>query len=64
MVTKSVQHYVTVWTRDYQQTRFAWSCSCGRRWAPLGCSDPHPNDLPSKDAASTAGRAHLAVKAA
>ena len=53
-------HGITVWARDTRQTRFAWSCRCGARWAPLGSGSVlHPSDLPSHDAASEAGRVHI-----
>ena len=54
------RHGITVWALDIPQTRFAWSCRCGARWAPLGAGPaPHPNDLPTREAASDAGRTHM-----
>lgn len=59
MVRRPPPHGISVWARDLRQTRWAWSCRCGARWATTLGTAPHPDDLPSREAASNAGRAHI-----
>jgi hypothetical protein len=58
MVTSVHAHSITIWARDLNRTRWAWSCRCGARSIPQGAPDPHPQDLRSHAQARAQSLAH------
>jgi hypothetical protein len=58
MVTSVHAHSITIWARDLNRTRWAWSCRCGVRSIPQGAPDPHPQDLHSHTQARQHSLAH------